>query len=113
MNDREAPRLRIEPGQTLLRKLANGSRITVAAGAVRVDGPPQWMAETIVRGVSIACPGAPVILPQAGWVALSSDLGAQVLLDPGVRPSSVLTALCTLVRSGRRRIGATSPSPAA
>ncbi len=113
MNDREAPRLRIEPGQTLLRKLAHGSRITSAAGAVRVDGPPQWLAETMVHAVSIARPGAPVILPQAGWVALSSDRGAEVLIDPVVRPSAVLTALRTLVRSRRRRIGATSPSPAA
>ena len=113
MNDREAPRLRIEPGQTLLRKLACGSRITVAAGAVRVDGPPLWLAETIVRAVSIARPGAPVILPRAGWVVLSSNRGAEVLLDPGMRPSSVLTALRTLVRSRRRRIGATSASPAA
>ena len=113
MSDRTVLRFRIEPGQTQLRRLARGSRITSVTGVIRVDGPPLWLAETIVRGVSIARPGAPVTLSQAGWVALSSDLGAEVLLEPAVRPSSGLNALRTFVRSRRRRIGATSPSPVA
>lgn len=113
MNDREAPRLRIEPGQTLLRKLARGSRITIAAGALRVDGPPQWLAETVVHSVSIARPGAPIVLPHTGWVTLSSDLGAEVLFEPAARTSRVLAVLRTIIRSRRRRIDATSPSPVA
>ena len=113
MNDREVLRFRIEPGQTQLHKLARGSRITIAAGAVRVDGAPQWLAETIVRGASIAQPGAPVDLQLTGWVTLSSDVGAQALIEPAVPLNPAMTALRALARNWRRRIGAKSPFHAA
>ena len=109
MSDRTVLRFRIEPGQTQLRRLARGSRITIAAGSVRVDGPSQWLAETMVRNMSSVRPGAPAVLLQAGWVALSSDAGADVLIEHEVtRPTPVLTTLRGLVRRWRRRIGATS-----
>ena len=113
MNDRAPIRLRIEPGQTLLRELPPGSRITIVAGEVRVDGPPQWLAETIVRATLIARPGMPITLTRAGWVALSSELGAQVLVDCPERPLSMRAALGALMRGRRRRIGASSPSTVA
>ncbi len=113
MNDRTVLRFRIEPGQPQMHKLARGSRITVAAGALRVEGPPQWLAETIVRGTSIAQSGAPVELRQGGWVTLSSDVGAQALIEPAVPRIPAMTALRALARNWRRRIAATSPFHAA
>ena len=113
MNDRMVLGFRIQPGQVQVRKVARGSRITITAGAVRVEGPPQWLADMVVRSVSLAHPGEPVTLQQGGWVALSSELGAHALIGPAVRPILALAALRTLARSWRRRIGATSPFHAA
>ena len=113
MNDKAVFRSRIEPGQTQVHKLARGCRITIAAGALRVDEPPQWLAETIVRETSIAQPGAPVELQLTGWVTFSSDAGAQVLIEPAVPRIRAMTALRALARNWRRRIAATSPFHAA
>ena len=113
MNHGESLRLRIEPGSTLLRKLRRGSRITTVTGAVRVDGPPQWLAERVVRAAWLVHPGMPITLARTGWVALSSDLGAHVLFEFPARPISMLAALGELVRRLQRRIGASSPSQAA
>lgn len=113
MNDRKPVRLRIPPGHALLRELPRGSRITAVTGAVRVDGPPEWLAETFVRAASIVRPGMPVTLTRSGWVALSSELGAHVLFDVPARPISMRATLGELVRGLQRRIGASSPSQAA
>ena len=113
-DDRTVLRVRIDPGQTQLRKLPRGSRITLAAGSIRVDGPPLWLAETIVRNVAIVRPGTPVELPRAGWVALNSERAAEVLIEPaGVQASRALETLRVLLQSWRRKIGVTLPSNAA
>lgn len=116
MNDtRPALRLKIEPGQTLLRRLARGSRIAVMTGAVRIEGPPQWLAETLLRAVSIVRPGSALELPQAGWVTLRSEGGADVVIDRlAAQPNVVRRALRAFVLARRRRIhAASSPSHAA
>jgi len=115
MDDSTALRLRIGPQQSQLRRLVRGSRITVSAGTVRVEGPPQWLAETLLRAASTVRAGAPVELQHAGWVTLASEGGADVLIEPAaVRPNRALAALHALVRGWRRRIRAASaPSHAA
>jgi len=113
-DDTTVLRVRIEAGETQLRELARGSRITLAAGSVRVEGPPQWLAETMVRNAAIAHPGAPVELPQAGWVALNSDRGAEVLIEPAaLRSNAALATIRALLERWRRKIGVTLPSHAA
>ena len=114
-DDRAVLRVRIGPGQTQLRKVSRGSRITLAAGSIRVDGPPKWLAETMVRNVAMVRPGAPVELHQAGWVALNSDHGAEVLIEHAAVPSSsALEILRALLQRCRRKIGGvTLPSHAA
>ena len=62
MNDRTTHRRRIQPGQTELRRLARGSRITALAGTLRIEAPAQWLAETMLRAVSTLCPGLPFIV---------------------------------------------------
>jgi len=108
-------RLKIEPGQTLLRRLAGGSRIAVMTGAVRVEGPPQWLAETLLSAVSIVRSGSVLELPQAGWVTLRSEGAADVVIDRlAARPNAVQRALRAVVLARRRRIhSASSPSHAA
>jgi hypothetical protein len=115
MDDSTALRLRIGPQQTQLRRLARGSRITVSAGTVRVEGPPQWLAEMLLRAASTVRAGAPVELQHAGWIRLESEGGADVLIEPsGVQPNRALAVLRALVRRWRRRIRAASaPSHAA
>jgi len=118
MNDRTTHRRRIQPGQTELRRLARGSRITALAGTLRIEAPAQWLAETMLRAVSTLCPGLPFIVQRTGWVTLSSEAGAEVLIEPSLAgPDSVLAALAALralAHRVRRRIrAASSPSHAA
>ena len=116
MNDtRPTLRLKIEPGQTLLRRLARGSRIAVMTGSVRVEGPPQWLAETLLRAVSIVRPGSALELPQAGWVTLRSEGAADIVIDRlAAQPNAVQRALRMVALARQRRIhAASSPSHAA
>jgi hypothetical protein len=114
MNDRTTHRRRIKPGQTELHRLARGSRITAVTGTLRVEAPAQWLAETMLRAVSTACPGVPVVVPCTGWVMLSSEAGAEILIEPALAaPDSALAALRALAHHLRRRIrAASSPSHA-
>ena len=118
MNDRTTHRRRIEPGQTELRRLARGSRITAVAGTLRIEAPAHWLAETMLRAVSTACAGMPVVVQRTGWVTLSSEAGAEVLIEPAVAGrNSALAAFAALrahAQRLRRRIrAASSPSHAA
>jgi len=110
MDDATIARWRLEPGQTLLRRLSRGSRISVDVGTVHLVGPPQWLAETIVRGALRITPDAPAELQKTGWVELSSDHGAELSIEPSAaRADWVRALLGTLARGRRRRIVATSP----
>lgn len=54
-------RIRLQPGQTAHMCLAENANVTVLSGKLRVQGPRQWVSETVI------CPSVVLEERQARW----------------------------------------------
>ena len=71
--------LSLVPGQTHWLYAPAGLLMQVDAGALRLDGPPQWLAETVHMPRRHLDTGQRLQLREAGWIGLSSQGPARVV----------------------------------
>lgn len=97
--------VRLEAGQALHECVAAGTTLHLLDGSVDVLAPPQWLAESFVRGSGRLGPGSSYVVTARGWLTVSASTCASLCVEPaaspGVRVLRVLVAGLRRVATGR------------
>lgn len=86
MSNDQFQRIRLQPGQTTHLCLAENASVAVLAGKLRIQGPRQWISETVI------CPSVVLEEHQArwfgtgGWVSMHAVGEAEFSVQSTQRP---------------------------
>lgn len=95
--------LALARGQAFHAYASRGTVFHVQRGRVVVSLAPRWLSGSVWRDVATLTAGQVYVVETSGWLALSSDPGAQLALREGANPTRRLAeSRGTIVRQWQR-----------
>lgn len=80
MPNERLQKIRLQPGQVLQFQLPARATLTVLAGQLRIQGPHEWMAESLVSPNLLLDQHVTRHFETGGWVCLRATAGAELCL---------------------------------